>query len=220
MTDSHTKPTIKGLVLIGGKSARMGKDKSELNYHGTSQKEFAKQLLEDQGIKTFYSVGKSSNLISSARTEPALLADRRSRSEVEKSQLVNKIHDVIPNLGPFGGIYSAFQQDANSAWLVLATDLPFVNKELIELLLEKRNPEKIATVVQGKNKEFPEPLIAIYESKIYPILQNCLNEGNLSLVKILMNLDIQIVEVNDTLIRNVNTLEEYNTIKKELNNVH
>ena len=37
---SETVPTIKGLVLTGGKSTRMGTDKSELNYHGKPQKEW------------------------------------------------------------------------------------------------------------------------------------------------------------------------------------
>lgn len=170
----------------------MGSDKSELSYHGTSQKAFAKQLLEDQGLETFFSVAK----------------DQQNSDE---------IHDIIPNLGPFGGIYSAFQQDPNSAWFVLATDVPFVNQEIIQLLLEKRNPKKMATTVQGKNKEYSEPLIAIYEPKVYPVLQHHLKQEQLSLVKILRNSDVEIIEAEDALIRNVNTLEEYEQAKKELN---
>ena len=98
----------------------------------------------------------------------------------------------------------------------MATDLPFVNKELIQLLLGKRNSEKMATVIQGKNKEYPEPLIAIYEAKIYPVLQKYLKEGNLSLIKILRDIDLEIVKANDQLIRNINTKEEYETVRKLL----
>ena len=54
---------------------------------------------------------------------------------------MNEIHDTFLNLGPFGGICSAFQKDPNSALLVLATDLPFVSKNLIRRLLKKRNPK-------------------------------------------------------------------------------
>lgn len=184
------QPHIKGLILIGGNSSRMGTDKSQLNYHGKPQKEIAKKLLEDQGLTTFFSVAESKGT-------------------------TNEIEDTVPNLGPFGGVYSAFQQDANSAWFVLATDVPFVNKELVRFLLNKRNSEKLATVVQGKSKEYPEPLIAIYEPQIYPILKACLKEGNRSLKKILMSLDIEIVGVDDTLIRNVNTPTEFEQVKKE-----
>jgi len=135
---------VKGLVLVGGKSTRMGSDKSELNYFGKPQKEVAKELLEEHNLETFYSVQKSDNDY--------------------------EISDKFLNIGPFGGICSAFQKDPNSAWFVLATDVPFVNNEIIQLVLKHRNPSKVATAIKGKNKDFVEPLITIYEPKAYPIL--------------------------------------------------
>ena len=188
---SKTIPNIKGLVLTGGKSTRMGMDKSELEYHGKPQKEFVKELLENQSFETFYSVEN----------------DQRKEEE---------IHDTFFNLGPFGGICSAFQKDPNSAWFVLATDLPFINESVIKLLLEKRNPAKVATSVKGKGKQFPEPLITIYEPKAYPILLQYLAQGYSCPRKMLINSDVEIVEVDDDLIRNINTPEEYQKAKEEL----
>ncbi|MDD7915167.1 NTP transferase domain-containing protein [Polaribacter ponticola] len=52
--------TVKGLVLVGGKSTRMGQDKSQLNYYGKPQKEYVKELLENNNLDTFYSVQNSS----------------------------------------------------------------------------------------------------------------------------------------------------------------
>jgi molybdopterin-guanine dinucleotide biosynthesis protein A len=186
-----TVPSVNGLVLTGGKSTRMGKDKSELAYHGKAQKEFVKELLEAQELKTYYSVQKDNN-----------------RSD--------EISDTFFNLGPFGGICSAFQKNPNTAWLVLATDLPFVNEDLIQLLLAKRNPAKVATAVRGKSKQFPEPLITIYEPKAYPVLLQFLAQGYSCPRKMLINSEVEIVEVDDTLIRNINTPEEYTAAKKEL----
>ncbi|MFK8061405.1 MAG: NTP transferase domain-containing protein [Polaribacter sp.] len=183
---------IKGLVLVGGKSTRMGTDKSELNYFGKPQKEFAKELLENNNLETFYSV--------------------QSLSEKE-----NEISDKFLNLGPFGGICSAFQKDPNSAWLVLATDLPFVNDEVIQQLLKHRNPSKVATAIKGKSKEFVEPLITIYEPKAYPILLQYLAQGYSCPRKMLINSDVEIVEIDDSFIRNVNTPEEFELVKKEVN---
>jgi len=191
LIQEHIAP-VKGLVLTGGKSTRMGKDKSELTYHGIPQKEFAKNLLSEFLAETFYSVR-------------------------EKSENYDEIHDTFIDLGPFGGICSAFQKDPNSAWLVLATDLPFVNKELIELLLQKRNPSKVATAIKGKGKEFPEPLITIYEPKAYGKLLQYLAQGYSCPRKMLINADVEIVEVDDALIRNVNTPEEFSEAKKLLN---
>ena len=217
---SETIPSIKGLVLTGGKSTRMGKDKSELEYHGKPQKQFVKELLESKGVETFYSVRPF---------DPASSVDRSAQgdnqemnvisSAVEKSLLENQIPDTFFNLGPFGGICSAFQKDPNSAWIVLATDLPFVNEDLIELLLRKRNPAKVATAVRGNGKKFPEPLITIYEPKAYPILLQYLAQGYSCPRKMLINSDVEIVEVDDDLIRNINTPEEYKDARQEITKV-
>ncbi len=185
-------PIVKGLVLVGGKSTRMGTDKSQLDYHGKPQKEHVKELLESNNIETFYSVESNSNK-------------------------TDEIHDTFINLGPFGGICSVFQKDPNSAWLVLATDVPFVNFELIELLLQKRNPTKLATAIKGKDKEFPEPLITIYEPKAYTKLLQYLAQGYSCPRKMLINSDVEIVEVDDSLIRNINRPEEFEMAKKEIN---
>jgi len=169
----------------------MGTNKSDLVYFEKSQKEHVKDLLEYNKLKTYYSVQND------AGNE-------------------NEIHDTFLNLGPFGGICSAFQKDPNSAWLVLATDLPFVNDALIQLLLQKRNPSKVATAIKGKNKQFVEPLITIYEPKAYPILLQYLAQGYSCPRKMLINSDVEIVEVDDDFIRNINTPEEFEVAKKEL----
>jgi molybdopterin-guanine dinucleotide biosynthesis protein A len=184
---------VKGLILVGGKSTRMGQDKSELNYFGKPQKEIARELLENNNLETFYSVQNS-------------------------SENENEIHDKFLNLGPFGGICSAFQKDPNAAWFVLATDVPFVNDEIIQLVLKHRDPSKAATAIKGKSKEFVEPLITIYEPKAYPILLQYLAQGYSCPRKMLINSDVKIVEINDDFIRNINTPEEFTAAKKDIEN--
>jgi len=200
---------IKGLVLVGGKSTRMGHDKSELDYFGKPQKEVAKELLENNNLETFYSVRDFSTSL-----EMTKLNENANLRAVEKPQ---EIADTFYNLGPFGGICSAFQKDPNSAWFVLATDLPFVNDEVIQLLLKHRNPSKVATAIKGKDKQFVEPLITIYEPKAYPILLQYLAQGYSCPRKMLINSDVEIVEIDDDFIRNVNTPEEFKAAKKEVN---
>ncbi|GGG94295.1 molybdenum cofactor guanylyltransferase [Polaribacter pacificus] len=182
---------VKGLVLVGGKSTRMGKDKSTLDYFGKPQKQAAKELLVSNNLETYYSVQK--------QTDKA-----------------DEISDTFLNLGPFGGICSAFQKNPNVAWLVLATDLPFVDSKLIQLLLQKRNPSKVATAIKGKGNQFVEPLITIYEPKAYPLLLQYLAQGYSCPRKMLINSDVEIVEVDAAFIRNVNTPEEFELAKKEL----
>lgn len=185
---------INGLVLAGGKSVRMGTDKGKLNFYGKEQRLYAIELLEKHQLKTYLSV----------------------RGEQDVS-LENKINDSFLGLGPFGAICSAFQHNPNTAWLVLATDLPFVNSNLIKLLLEKRNPSKIATTLKGKGQEFPEPLITIWEPKSYTLLLNYLAQGYSCPRKVLINSDVEIVEVEDYFIRNINTPNEFKNAQKEIN---
>lgn len=190
-------PKLNGLVLVGGKSSRMGADKSQLAYHGMPQSEYAVQLLENQGLETFVSV--------------------RENQQIENKKTIT---DAFVGLGPFGAICSAFMKNPNEAYLVLATDLPYVSDELLALLLSKRNPKKIATAIKGKSAKFMEPLITIWEPKSYPILLNYLAQGYSCPRKILINSEVEIVEVEDALIRNVNTPSEFETVKKELKSLN
>jgi molybdopterin-guanine dinucleotide biosynthesis protein A len=184
---------VQGLVLAGGKSIRMGTDKGLLDYFGKSQRIYSVELLEKLNLKTFLSVRKEQNIDDTPTVE-----------------------DVFIGLGPFGAICSAFQSDPNSAWLVLATDLPFVDEQIIQQLLEKRDHSKIATAIKGKSKKFPEPLISIWEPKAYPVMLNYLAQGISCPRKVLINSDVKIVEIDDDYITNVNTPEEFEAVKKEI----
>ena len=94
--------------------------------------------------------------------------------------------------------------------------MPFVNKELIEFLISKRNPKKIATAIKGKGKEFVEPLITIWEPKSYPILYGYLSQGYSCPRKVLINSDVEIVEVADYFIQNINTPEDFKQAKNTI----
>lgn len=192
-------PEIQGLVLAGGQSTRMGTDKGLLSYHGLPQRAYLYQLFQeffprkDEGqLGVYYSV--------------------RQHQDISGNAIIDK----FKGLGPFGGICSAFQENPNTAWFVVATDVPFVSKEILELLLSKRNPSKVATTFKGKGKDFPEPLITIWEPKAYPILLNYLSQGYSCPRKVLINSDVEIVGIDDDFIRNINTPQEYEVVKKEL----
>ncbi len=182
-----------GLVLAGGASVRMGTDKGLLDYFGKSQRIYSMEMLEKLNLKAFLSV--------------------RKEQRIDHN---NIIEDKFLGLGPFGAICSAFQYDPNKAWLVLATDLPYADEKLIRLLMKERDSSKVATALKGKNKKFPEPLIAIWEPRAYPIMLQFLAQGISCPRKVLINSDVKLVEVDDDFITNVNTPEEFTAVKKEL----
>ena len=164
---------IQGLILAGGKSTRMGTDKSLLEYHGVSQRDYLYEQL--------------SSVFLPYKEQKGVYISTRENQEIESK---NTISDTFTGLGPFGAICSAFQSNPNSAWFVIATDVPYVDKNLIRQLLDKRNSKKIATAFKGKNSEFPEPLITIWEPKAYPILLSYLSQGYSCPRKVLINSDV------------------------------
>lgn len=179
---------LNALILIGGKSTRMKTDKSLLVYHNQTQQKFLFNLLKEiiPKYNIYYSVRDDKQL------EGALT-----------------IPDYQPDLGPFGAIYSAFEFNKKKAWLILAIDIPFLTKNMLNVLIKNRDLSKIATTFQGKTKKYPEPLITIWEPKVIPLLKKKLTTHDLSLTKILKNNNTKIIQIDDFLIENVNTQGEY-----------
>src|SRR5690606_24076484 len=115
-------PPLFGLLLAGGASTRMGRDKATLAYHGRSQLEWSFDLISDVCAATFVSVRPDQ------RDEP---------TRAKFPQIV----DAQPGIGPIAGIAAALQQHPKAAWLVVACDLPFITREVLEQLIAQRDPK-------------------------------------------------------------------------------
>jgi len=182
---------MNGLILVGGQSTRMGTDKSQLPYHGKPQWNYLYELLLPFCKKTFLSCRES-----------------------QKDNYIN--HSLLIDtyeMGPMGGILSAFEQDSNEAWLVVACDMPFVNEKTIEFLLQNRNTAQIATAFQNPDTQLPEPLLTIWEPAAYSFLIKASKKGQRSPFRVLQNRDIKLLESPQRdWLKNVNTAEERGTI--------
>ena len=192
-------PNLKALILAGGKSARMKEDKSQLQYHGSdSQEVYLANLCSELGVETYI-----------------------SKSHVTQDEFINSvpvIKDKYVEMGPFGAILSAFMKDPDSAWLVVACDLPYMSKLAIEQLIEERSVGKYATAYRVGGNPFPEPLIAIYEPFIYRRMLQFLSLGYACPRKVLINSDVKHVMLKDDKIAfNANTPEDRAKVLSELN---
>ena len=187
-------PVVKGLVLAGGKSMRMGEDKGSIDYHGLPQREHLARLLDQFCEQTFISTSKT----------------------------IDTAFEVIPDsfadLGPFGGILSAFRQDPDAAWLVVATDIPLLDEAAIHQLISERNVSKVATCFHNPETQFPEPLITLWEPRAYPRLLNFLALGYSCPRKALINSEIEELQINnlDALL-DANTPEEKAQLQAKIN---
>lgn len=190
-------PKLYGLVLAGGKSTRMNKDKALLDYHGKPQQDHAYELLDNVCDKVFVS----------------------SRDDEQSEEVsYTTISDKFIGLGPYGGILSAFMEEPNVAWLVIAVDLPFLDQTTINNLVEHRNPSKLATTFIDPQNEFPEPLISIWEPKAYPRMLDFLSKGYSCPRKVLINSEVELLtDRNVKALTNVNTPEEFDEALEIIN---
>jgi molybdopterin-guanine dinucleotide biosynthesis protein A len=192
------KVPLFGLVLTGGRSSRMKTDKALLEYHGRPQAMVIYDLLLEVCERVYVS----------------------SRKDQWQQGLLSKlpeIHDMFLGLGPLSGILSAMQTHPQAAWLVVACDLPYVNRGTIETLVKNRNPFKMATCFKSALSHLPEPLCSLHEPKIRTRLLENLGMGNLSPRDIFMNSPVKTVDQTECEnLENVNSEEEYKKAKSKL----
>lgn len=182
-------PLLRGLVLAGGKSVRMGSDKGLMEYHGKPQREYTADLLAQHCTEVFISC--------------------RPDQIAEISAPYQALPDTFLDLGPYSAILSAFRAFPDSAWLVVACDLPLLDEDTLQFLAQRRDSSRIATAFNSPDNEFPEPLIAIWEPKSYQVLLQYLAQGYSCPRKVLINNNVALLEAPHTdALTNVNTPEE------------
>lgn len=183
-----------GLVLCGGKSTRMGEDKGNLRYHHLPQQEHLYLILDKICDKTFYSIRKD---------QCSGFPDR-----------TNLIIDENNYGGPFNGLLSARKQYPEVAWLVIACDIPLMDLESLEELVQSRDSSKCATAFATRQSGLPEPLAAIWEPHgLLQAAQKLNNGDNTWPRKFLINSDIKLVfPSDDKVLLNANSREDYQQV--------
>jgi molybdopterin-guanine dinucleotide biosynthesis protein A len=184
-------PEIYGLVLTGGRSRRMQRDKASLEYAGKSQLARAMELLTPLVARCFVSL----------RTDQ--LADPHRAA-------YDTIADVKPNLGPIGGIHAALHAYPDQAWLILACDLPFLDRATLQHLISHRASARAATAYRSSFDGLPEPLCAIFEPRSRQVVEGWLAQGQQCPRSLLSLADVELLDLpNPRALDNVNTGEEY-----------
>jgi molybdenum cofactor guanylyltransferase len=184
-------PELYGLVLTGGRSRRMQRDKASLEYAGKSQLARAMELLSPLVARCFVSV----------RTDQL---DDPARATYDT------IADIKPNLGPIGGIHAALRAYPDRGWLILACDLPFLNRATLQHLIAHRASTRVASAYRSSFDGLPEPLCAIFEPRSLKIIEQSLAEGQQCPRALLSRSDVELLDLPDPrALDNVNTGEEY-----------
>lgn len=187
-----------GLLLTGGRSRRMQRDKAVLEYAGQSQLARAMMLLEPLVTRTFVSV---------------------RADQVNDPQRAGYEHivDALPDLGPIGGIHAALHAHPEAAWLVLACDLPFLDAATLQQLIAERDPRRVASAFSSSHDGKPEPLCAIFEPASSQPIDARIAAGKLCPRDFLASADAARLTLrNPRALDNINTADEYRTAQARL----
>jgi molybdopterin-guanine dinucleotide biosynthesis protein A len=189
-----------GLVLAGGRSTRMQRDKAAIEYQaGETQLDAAVKLLTPRVERVFVSV----------RAEQS-----GERARAGYAQIVDRGHVE----GPIAGISAALAEHPQVAWLVLACDLPFLDGRTLDTLIAARNPSRAATAFKSAHDALPEPLCAIYEPRARELLAAHVAAGGNCPRKFLIRSPVWLLEQpNPRALDNVNTVAEYGAAMDALN---
>lgn len=125
-------------IQAGGKSSRMGTDKSFVPFRG--------RPMIATVIDAVAGLGDELILITNKPDEYAHLG-------------LPMFGDLYPETGPLGGIYTAVYHATHPHVLTVACDMPWLNRPLLEYIVSLR---ETADVVVPRWDKFPEPLHAVY----------------------------------------------------------
>lgn len=145
-----------GCVLIGGKSSRMGQPKHLLAQDGLTWIERTVALLRPRVEQV---------VIAGAGALPASLST------------VKQLDDIPDLGGPLAGILAAFRAFPQASWLVTACDLPFMQDEALQWLLDCRRPGVVAIMPDLAQDGRIEPLLAYYDRACRPLLEEMAANG-------------------------------------------
>ena len=179
------------VILSGGKSRRMGRDKAELEYNGMSFLEFA--------VKRYSHLGVT-----------AVSADRHGRFDTFGAA---ELTDLIPGGGPLNGICSAFMYTEEREIFLTAVDLPLAVPEAAVKIMSLLG-EYDACVPEADGHFVP--LFAAYSRRCLTAALDCLQNGSRSFRELFNRISVRFVSPDelapywkDGMLANINTPEDY-----------
>ena len=181
------KAAIEVFILAGGKSRRMGTDKGLVKFKGNPMISHIIEILDKLNLKT--------SIVSS------------NEEYLKFGKPVYK--DVIPNKGPLGGLYTALEYSQAPMVILLACDMPSINRKVIQSLMTVAEPGKIAIAT---DKTEISPLFACYPRSLKDKVANALLADELKMQNFISKQSHVVLDLNSLgnteILQNLNTIEE------------
>jgi molybdopterin-guanine dinucleotide biosynthesis protein A len=166
---------ISGIVLGGGQSRRMGRDKRRLHWEG--------EPFLDRVCK----------LMGTLFDEVLVVT---AQEDYDCSHLpVRLVTDKIPQKGSLGGLYTGLMEAKNTLTFVVACDMPFLLKESISRLCLLSHSD----VLMVKLPKGIQPLHARYSKRCAPIIEQMIQEGDLKIQNLISRSGLTVKIIEETL---------------------
>jgi molybdopterin-guanine dinucleotide biosynthesis protein A len=176
------------VILNGGKSSRMGSDKSQLIIEGQTLLERAVHLVSAMANQVYVS------------------------GRVNAGSLPT-LPDFAENIGPMGGILGALESlPEQDRILFIPVDMPFLTRETLSNLIEASTSISSALVdMRGA----PIPVVAVYTQETGKVFRDFVESGNYGLQVALREMQFNAVQGQDAReCMNINTPEDFQLISK------
>ncbi|MBG6131815.1 molybdopterin-guanine dinucleotide biosynthesis protein A [Aquimarina sp. EL_43] len=182
---------ITGIILAGGKSSRMGREKGLILLDG---KPFIQHSID----------------VLSPLVNTILIVSSNSDYDAFG---VKRVEDIIVESGPLAGLHSGLMHSNTKHNLVISCDVPLVTTEFLKKLLsyEKEDYDIVQFEADGKSI----PLIALYKKRCADRCQELLANGERrlrKLISVVKTKTITVLEKERLLVTNMNTIEDLKTI--------
>jgi len=188
------------IILSGGKSSRMGENKSFLN--------FGEKTVIEHIIQLMKSIFSDVILITNTPHEYQHLA-------------IPIFEDVYKQMGPLAGMHSGLVNSKTEQNFIISCDLPLMSREVIDHIINYKTNKKITIC---KADGYLQPLLGIYLKSLIPIIENILtNEKKHSMYALLDRVNSEIIEINklafynENVFLNMNRPEDYENILSKIN---
>jgi molybdopterin-guanine dinucleotide biosynthesis protein A len=165
---------ITGIILSGGKSSRMGKEKGLCLFKGKKLVQYAIDVLSPYCERII------------------IVANNKGYENLG----LEVFSDEVKEIGPVGGIYTGLVHSKTEDNFILSCDMPMISQELVEYLLQNIKNKQIVVPEFGG---FFEPLCAYYRSDILQQLKKLIEERNYKLVDFIRKTDFAELRIDKQL---------------------
>jgi molybdenum cofactor guanylyltransferase len=190
--NSGSLASMQGVILAGGKSRRFGEDKA---------------LAQIEGVRF---VDKAIALLRSCALEPVVITREAKDYSFLDCEVVT---DLIENLGPLGGLYTASRLFHPHSILALTCDMPFLTSDALKELLNRYEKRNMTTLFK-RHECLAEPFPGIYPSLLSDLLLEAIRENRLSMKQVIEKIEpIQLIKskCSKNIFANVNTQVDLKT---------